>query len=104
MLATGVNIIDTAAARARGIPVCNVPEYSTDVGGATVFAALLLELCMQVGLHDRMIHAGEWSKRAWSFWETPLVELAGKRLGDCARVWKDRGRWPRLGELDGDEA
>ncbi|HZZ57185.1 MAG TPA: hypothetical protein VFE31_05090 [Opitutaceae bacterium] len=28
VLATGYNVVDGAAARARGIPVCNVPEYA----------------------------------------------------------------------------
>ena len=42
VLATGYNIVDTAAAKERGIVVCNVPAYSTDFGGAAdfcVFAA-----------------------------------------------------------------
>src|SRR5690349_15057538 len=29
VLATGVNVVDLAAARARGVVVCNVPAYST---------------------------------------------------------------------------
>jgi glycerate dehydrogenase len=80
VLATGVNVVDTAAARARGVPVCNVPAYSTMSVAQTVFA-LLLELCQHVGVHDRMIHEGEWARRGWSFWVTPQVELAGKTLG-----------------------
>lgn len=80
VLATGVNIVDLAAARARGIPVCNVPEYSTQSVAQVVFA-LLLELCHRIGHHDQLIHQKEWAKRAWSFWDTPQVELAGKTLG-----------------------
>ena len=30
VLATGYNIVDVAAARAHGIPVTNIPAYSTD--------------------------------------------------------------------------
>ena len=33
VLATGQNIIDAAAARARGIPISNVPEYGTEPRG-----------------------------------------------------------------------
>ncbi len=80
VLATGVNVVDVAAARARGVVVCNVPEYSTQSVAQLVFA-LLLEMCHHVGQHDRLIHAGEWSRREWCFWETPQVELAGKTLG-----------------------
>src|SRR5437867_4107269 len=47
VLATGHNIVDGAAARARGIPVANVPEYGTDSVAQHVFA-LLLELCHRV--------------------------------------------------------
>ena len=80
VLATGFNIVDVAAARQRGIPVSNVPVYGTDSVAQFVFA-LLLELCHQAALHDRLVHRGEWPKREWTFWETPLVELAGKKMG-----------------------
>jgi glycerate dehydrogenase len=41
VLATGYNVVDTAAARDRGIPVCNVPEYGTPNVAQAVFALLL---------------------------------------------------------------
>ena len=41
VLATGYNVVDVAAAKARGIPVCNVPEYSTPNVAQAVFAMLL---------------------------------------------------------------
>ena len=35
VLATGYNIVDTAAAKERGIIVTNIPAYSTDSGAGT---------------------------------------------------------------------
>jgi glycerate dehydrogenase len=78
---TGYDIVDVEAAHRRGILVANVPTYGTDSVAQITFA-LLLELCHHVGLHDQAVHAGEWTRREeFSFWKTPLVELAGKVLG-----------------------
>jgi len=81
VLATGYNIVDATAARARNVPVANVPEYGTDSVAQHVFA-LLLELCHQVGRHNTAVQAGAWSKAAdFCFWQTPPVELAGLKMG-----------------------
>jgi glycerate dehydrogenase len=81
VLATGVNVVDVEAARARNIPVCNVPSYGpASVAQHTI--ALLLELCHRVGEHDRKVHAGAWSQAAdFCFWDEPLVELDSQILG-----------------------
>ena len=81
VLATGVNAVDVRAATAGGIPVCNVPSYSTaSVAQHTI--ALLLELCHRVGLHDASVHAGDWQRSPdFCYWKSPLHELEGKRLG-----------------------
>lgn len=79
--ATGYNGIDLAVARERGIPVTNVPSYGTNAVAQYTFA-LLLELCHQVGLHDRAVHEGQWvHSPVFSFWLTPQMELAGKTMG-----------------------
>ena len=79
--ATGFNVVDTEAARARDIPVSNIPVYGTD-SVAQYAMALLLELCHHVGHHDNAVHQGGWKNSGyWSFWETPLMELAGKTIG-----------------------
>lgn len=79
--ATGYNTVDTAAARARGIVVTNVPAYSTDAVAQLVFA-FLLEICHHVGEHSRQVHEGAWCRsRDFSFWSYPLMELRGKTLG-----------------------
>ncbi len=81
VLATGYNVVDVAAARKRGIPVANVPAYSTNaVGQFTI--ALLLELCHHVGAHSDSVMRGDWAKSPdYCYWNYPLIELAGKTLG-----------------------
>ena len=81
LTSTGYNVVDLDAARARGIVVSNVPAYSTpDVAQMTF--ALLLELCLHVGEHSRLVMDGDWTRaKDFSFWSTPLVELAGKTMG-----------------------
>jgi glycerate dehydrogenase len=81
VLATGYNIVDAAAARRRGIPVSNVPVYGTDSVAQFAFA-LLLELCHRAGRHGDLVRQGEWARRGdFSFWDSPLVELSGLRMG-----------------------
>lgn len=81
VLATGYNIVDTDAARLRGIPVTNVPTYGTHSVAQFVFA-MLLELCHHVGRHDAAVKAGEWTSSAdFCFTKSPLVELSGKTIG-----------------------
>lgn len=81
VLATGVNVVDIAAATARGIPVCNIPAYST-ASTAQHTIALLLELSNHVGRHDRAVHQGAWvTALDFSFTLSPLTELDGLLLG-----------------------
>ena len=80
VLATGYNIVDVKAAKTRGIAVSNVPTYATDAVAEYVFA-LLLNFYRQPQLHSDLIKQGEWSKAEWSFWRTPLTEVAGQTLG-----------------------
>jgi len=81
VLATGYNVVDTAAASARDIVVTNVPAYSTPSVAQHVFA-LLLELTRGAGRHAALVRAGRWSAAPdFSFWEGPQVELAGLTIG-----------------------
>ena len=81
VLATSYNVIDCDAAAQRNIPVCNVPDYGTSAVAQFTFA-LLLEVCHQIGHHDRLVHQGVWTKcPSFCFWDTPQLELAGKTLG-----------------------
>ncbi|TWT66944.1 Glycerate dehydrogenase [Posidoniimonas polymericola] len=79
--ATGYDVIDTAAARERGIAVTNVPDYGADSVAQLTFA-LLLELMHRVGHHDAAVKQGRWSSQSsFCFWDYPQVELAGRTLG-----------------------
>jgi glycerate dehydrogenase len=81
VLATGFDVVDVRVARELGITVTNVPTYGTASVAQFTFA-LLLELCHHVGLHSEATRAGEWSRSEdFSFWKTPLIELAGKTIG-----------------------
>ena len=79
--ATGYNVVDLTATAERGIPVSNVPAYSTAaVGQFTI--AMLLEICCQIGFHSESVHNGDWAACPdFSYWKTPLIELAGKTIG-----------------------
>ena len=79
--ATGYNVVDCEAAKARNVCVCNVPAYGTPAVAQFTFS-LLLELCNQVGHHSTLVHDGQWQARGnFCFWDTPQMELAGKTLG-----------------------
>lgn len=81
VMATGYNIVDIVAAGERDIPVSNIPEYGTDSVAQFAFA-LLLELCHHVGTHDIAVKAGDWAASPdWSFWKTPQILLAGRKMG-----------------------
>ena len=79
--ATGYDIVNIEAARRRGIPVSNVPVYGTATVAQFTWA-LILELCHHVGRHANSVAAGDWTRCPdFSYWLTPQIELAGKRLG-----------------------
>lgn len=79
--ATGYDSIDYKYARAKGIPVSNVPAYGT-ASVAQYAIALLLEICGRAGHHSEAVRQGEWARRGdWCFWDYPLIELEGKTMG-----------------------
>lgn len=81
VLATGYNVVDTDAARSRGIPVTNVPEYGTHAVAQHTLA-LLLELTQHAGHHAATVRDGRWSAISdFCYWDYPLIELDGLRLG-----------------------
>ena len=81
VLATGYDVVDVKAARERDVAVTNIPTYGTDSVAQFAFA-LILELCHRVQRHADDAAGGGWGKNPdWSYYLSPLVELAGKTLG-----------------------
>lgn len=81
VLATGYNVVEVQAARAKGVKVANIPTYGTHAVGQFAIA-LLLEICHHIGSHDQAVHLGRWeNSKDWCFWDYPLIELAGKTMG-----------------------
>lgn len=80
-LATGYNQIDCAALRKRGIPVSNIPAYSTNAVAQMVFA-YMLEHTNRVNEYTQSVKNGDWEIcKDFCYWNKPLYELDGKTLG-----------------------
>ena len=81
VLATGFNIVDGGAAALRGIPLCNVPDYSSNSVVQQTFA-LMLALASDVCALSTTVREGGWIKSThFCFWHKPLHELDGKTFG-----------------------
>ncbi len=76
---TGYNNIDIAAARRKGISVCNIPSYSTEAVAQLVITFLLnwsVSLTRQQAMVDKKDFSNFSGRPA-----VPLFELQGKTLG-----------------------
>lgn len=79
--ATGVNNVDLAAAKQRGITVCNCQAYGTaTVAQHTLM--LLLALAARLPDYQAAVARGRWQESGqFCLLDFPIVELAGKTLG-----------------------
>lgn len=81
MISTGFDVVDLKAAAERGIPVCNVPDYSSEAVAQHVFA-LLLAFHRRVEHHDQSVKLGCWSRSIdHCYWDTPQLSLNNKTMG-----------------------
>lgn len=81
VLATGYNVVDILAAKERGIVVTNIPAYSTRSVAQMVFAHIL-NITQRVAHYAGEVQNGVWSSQPdFCYWNTPLVELAEKKMG-----------------------
>lgn len=81
VLATGYNVVDVAAAKEHGIVVTNIPAYSTPSVAQMVFAHIL-NITQRVGHYADEARHGVWTAcQDFSYSNTPLMELQGKKIG-----------------------
>ena len=87
VLATGYNVVDYNYCKEKGIIVCNVPTYGTDIVGQYA-VGLLLEICSHFWYHSESVHKGEWASNVdWCYWDFPMIGLG--RIGQTtARILK----------------
>ena len=81
LLSTGYNVVDCAYAKEIGVPVSNIPTYSTQAVAQLVFA-YISEFCNAVALHSQTVKNGDWTRCPdFCYQAAPLIEMNGKTLG-----------------------
>lgn len=83
----GVDNVDLAAARARGIPVCNVPDYCMDEV-ADHALALMLALTRQVVVQCNALRGGKWGLAVEPGAMKTLGDLTVGVIG-CGRIGRE---------------
>lgn len=79
--ATGYNNVDLSAAKELGIPVCNVPNYSTP-SVVQLTMTFMLALATNLLSYVQTTREGKWQKSAqFCILDAPIIELQGKILG-----------------------
>lgn len=76
---TGYNNLDLAAARKRGVTVCNIPAYSS-AAVAQLTVALMLNLASSLHVQQRMLLGGDRTNFTQHL-KVPHGEVQGKTLG-----------------------
>jgi glyoxylate reductase len=77
-VAVGVDNIDLAAARDRGVIVTNTPDVLTNATAELTWA-LILATTRRMGEAERLLRRGDW--KGWSLDFLTGMELGGKQLG-----------------------
>lgn len=81
LVATGVDNVDIAAARDRGVAVSNIRAYCTSSVAEHVFAVLLY-LTRSIGRYHASVRAGHWQKsNSFCMLDYPIRELSAMTLG-----------------------
>jgi glycerate dehydrogenase len=79
--ATGTDVVDVAACKARGIVVSNIRNYAVNTVPEHTFA-LLLALRRSILAYHRSVAEGRWREAAqFCYFDHPVKDLAGSTLG-----------------------
>lgn len=79
--ATGFDNVDIEYCKSRGIGVCNVRDYSTDMVAQHTFA-MALHLSEKLSHYDNFVKSGQYANHyRFSYFDLPFTELAGKTWG-----------------------
>jgi lactate dehydrogenase-like 2-hydroxyacid dehydrogenase len=95
----GYDHIDVAAAKARGIKVCNTPDV---LSVATAECALLLVMlaARRAGEGERLVRSGKWE--GWAPTQLLGTQVSGRRLGifGMGRIGREIARMARGLEME----
>ena len=79
--ATGYNIVDLEACKARGVAVCNIRGYAVNTVPEHTFS-LILALRRNLIEYREQVLDGEWVRsNQFCFFNRPIRDLAGSNLG-----------------------
>jgi lactate dehydrogenase-like 2-hydroxyacid dehydrogenase len=90
----GYDHIDIAAARARGIKVCNTPDVLS-VATAETAILLLMAAARRGGEGERLVRSGKWE--GWAPTQLLGTQVSGRRLGifGMGRIGREIARMAR---------
>ncbi len=79
--ATGYDVVDVAACRARGIAVANIRNYAVNTVPEHVFA-MVLALRRNLLAYRQAVEGGRWQQvDTFCFFDYPIGDLAGSTMG-----------------------
>ena len=85
--ATGVNNVDTAAAKAAGVTVCNIRAYGNESVAQHAFM-LMIALMRNLPAYQRDVAAGVWEQSPFfCHFGAPMRDLHGKTLAGYAHAF-----------------
>jgi len=90
----GYDHIDVAAAKARGIRVCNTPDVLS-VATAECAMLLILAAARRAGEGERLVRSGKWA--GWAPTQLLGTQVSGRRLGifGMGRIGREIARMAR---------